>query len=384
VPTGAFRGFGAPQAFFAVEMHMEQLARELEQDPLDFKISHALVQGDQTSTEGRIWQDVKLPEMVARLEEMSDYRRKHRAASRGQRRDGSALKGIGASLFFHGCGFTGHGEQAIIKGKATLVKRPDDRVEILVASVDMGQGVQTTLAKIVAETLGIPLEQVIYENPDTDRVPDSGPTVASRTVMVVGRLLERAAQEMKANWHPGEETEVTISYAHPDFVQWDQDTFKGDAYPTYAWGANAVEVEVDPLTLEIDVCGAWGVYDVGVPIDERIVDGQIEGGLAQGLGYATIEVMEIQQGRILQRSLTDYIVPTAKDVPCIQSALVLNPYEHGPFGAKGVGELPLVGAAPALAAAVQTALGIPISEIPVTPESLLEQLQDGGVGQPAS
>ncbi len=106
--------------------------------------------------------------------------------------------------------------------------------------------------------------------------------------------------------------------------------------------------------------GAWGVYDVGVPIDEQMVRGQIEGGMVQGLGYATTEVMNLRNGRILQSSLTDYAIPTSEDVPEIESDLVLNPYEGGPFGAKGAGEMPLVGAAPALAAAVQQALGIPI------------------------
>ena len=226
--------------------------------------------------------------------------------------------------------------------------------------------------------MGIPLDDVIYANPDTDRVPDSGPTVASRTVMVVGRLLERAAEEMKARWGAEETFAVTTGYRQPEWVKWDQDTFTGDAYPTYSWGANVVEVEVDPLTLEVTICGAWGVYDVGVPIDERIVQGQIEGGMVQGLGYATIEVMNTKQGRILQNSLTDYIIPTVKDVPPIQSSLVANPYEDGPFGAKGAGELPLVGAAPALAAAVQHALGFPIDDIPVTPEYLLSLLERAG------
>jgi CO/xanthine dehydrogenase Mo-binding subunit len=244
-----------------------------------------------------------------------------------------------------------------------------------VANVEMGQGAATALRKIVAHALALPIELVVFENPDTDRVPDSGPTVASRTVMIVGGLLATAAQELEKRWNESEEVEVVKVYKHPAGVEWDQKTLKGDAYPTYAWGANAVEVEVDPLTLEVSVRGVWGVYDVGVPIDEQIVRGQIEGGLVQGLGYATIEIMNLKNGRILQSSLTDYIIPTSKDVPEIGSDLVLNPYEGGPFGAKGAGELPLVGAAPALAAAVQHALGIPITSIPVTPEYLLQEIK---------
>ena len=249
------------------------------------------------------------------------------------------------------------------------------RVEILVANVEMGQGAATALRKIVAHALSLPMERVVFENPDTDRVPDSGPTVASRTVMIVGGLLARAAQELEKRWDEGEEVEVVKAYEHPAGVEWDQKTLKGDAYPSYGWGANAVEVEVDPLTWEVSVRGVWGVYDVGVPIDEQMVRGQIEGGLAQGLGYATIEVMDLRQGRILQSSLTDYTIPTSLDIPEIGSDFVLNPYEAGPFGAKGAGEMPLVGAAPALAAAVEHALGIPISGIPVTPEHLLQEIR---------
>lgn len=381
VPNGAFRGFGAPQVFFAIEMHMERLARELGQDPLDFKMSYAMKQGDHTATSGLIRQEVKLPEMVARLEAMSGYRRKraipHLPPGIDQfpgRRDEEAsgpLRGIGVALSLHGCGFTGDAEQNVIKGRATLARRPGDQVEILVSNVEMGQGAQTTLKKIVATALDIPLDHVIYVNPDTDRVPDSGPTVASRTVMIVGALLEKAAQELEARWDEGEDLEVTVGYRQPDFVQWNQATFQGDAYATYSWGANAVEVEVDPVTLEVSVCGIWAVYDVGVPIDEQIIQGQIEGAVTQGLGYATIEVMDARRGRLLQRSLTDYIIPTAKDVPPIESELVPNPYSRGPFGAKCAGELPLVGVAPALAAAVEHALGLPIDRIPITPEYLM-------------
>lgn len=370
VPTGAFRGFGAPQAFFAIEMHMAQIADELGLDPLDFKMAHAYRKGDQTTTSALMRQDVKLPEIVERLLEMSGYVDKRADFVRDH---GHVRRGIGVSLFLHGCGFTGHGEQAIIKARAKLVKRPDERIEILVANVEMGQGAATALRKIVAHALEVPMDRVVFDNPDTDRVPDSGPTVASRTVMIVGGLLAKAAQELEKRWDEGAEVIVEKNYEHPAGLEWDQETLKGDAYPSYGWGANAVEVEVDLSTLEVEVRGVWGVYDVGVPIDEQMVRGQIEGGLAQGLGYATTEVMTLLNGRIRQPSLTDYIIPTSKDVPVIESELVLNPYDAGPFGAKGAGELPLVGAAPALAAAVQNALGIPISEIPVTPELLLRE-----------
>ena len=277
----------------------------------------------------------------------------------------------------HGCGFTGSGEKDQIKAKVRLRKTACGDVEILVASVEMGQGAHTTLRKIVARSLGVDIGKVIYRNPDTDRVPDSGPTVASRTVMIVGALLEKAALELKQRWGEGTEADVVMDYAQPEYLEWDQDTFKGDAYPAFSWGVNVVEVEIDPITFETTVVGVWAAYDLGTPIDEQIVRGQIEGGIIQGLGYASMEVMQTRQGRIQQGTMTDYTVPTSLDFPNIECRLIDNPYPEGPAGAKGAGELPLVGAAPAYTAAIQNALGIPIKRIPATPEHLVEINKSG-------
>jgi len=368
VPTGAFRGFGGPQAFFAVEMHMQALARICGENPLDFKMRHAVKKGGHTVTGGLMREEVKLQQMVQEIDRISGYSKKYRAF---QNADPEKYRGVGLSLFFHGCAFTGSGEKDIIKAKVRLKKHTDGRVEILVSNVEMGQGPQTTLRKIVAETLEIPLNKVLYENPDTDRVPDSGPTVASRTVVIVGFLLQEAAKKLKERYNAAE-YEVETEYSQPACVQWDQNTFKGDAYPVYSWGANVVEVEVDPVTLVFTVTGVWGVYDVGTPIDEKIVCGQMEGGMVQGLGYASMEVMEGDSGEMRQGRLTDYIIPTSVDFPEMKIRLIDNSYEFGPFGAKCAGELPFVGAAPAFASAVQHALGVPVQRIPVTPEYLME------------
>jgi CO/xanthine dehydrogenase Mo-binding subunit len=373
VPTGAFRGFGAPQAIFAIEAHLDRIAAELGRDPLDYKMAHMARQGDATATGGTYRQEIKLPELIAAVEAMSDYRRK-RVEFGG--RAGGARRGIGISLFLHGCGFTGSGERDHIRARVKLRRLADGRVEILVANVDMGQGLQTTLKKIVAQALDLPLEQVIFEHPDTDRVPDSGPTVASRTVMIVGKLLEQAALRLRSAESETGAIEVVEDYRHPEAMRWDNDTFSGDAYPAYSWGVNAVEVEIDPETYGISIKGVWSAFDVGTAIDERIIQGQIEGGILQGLGYGGLEVMDCKQGRIQQRSVTDYIIPTALDCPAIESRLIDNPYADGPFGAKGAGELTLIGAAPALAAAVSHALAVPIRRLPITPESLLEVCGD--------
>ncbi|MCK4641293.1 MAG: molybdopterin-dependent oxidoreductase, partial [Candidatus Marinimicrobia bacterium] len=242
-----------------------------------------------------------------------------------------------------------------------------------VSSVEMGQGAETCLRKIVAHTLSLPMEKVICETIDTGLIPNSGPTVASRTIMIVGGLLRQASLVLKDRWNEANEIEITKTYKHPEFLSWDDNKFEGDAYPTYSWGANVAEVEIDPVTYEIDVKKVSAVYDVGVPIDEKTLKGQMQGGIVQGIGWATIEVMNTDdRGNLVQHNLTDYKVPTSMDVPEIACEFIENPYEFGPFGAKCAGELPFVGAAPAIAAAVSNAISVPINNIPITPEYLME------------
>ena len=375
VPCGAYRGFGAPQTFFAVEMMMDHIAKKLSVDSLEFKEKHLVKQGDATSTSGKYHFHVPLPEMIEKLDGMSGFRDKRRLY---QSQTGRYRKGVGLSLFFHGCGFTGSGERDLIKAVVRLRKNADDTVTILAANSDIGQGVKTTFSKIVADTLGIPLDDVFYDNPDTAVVPDSGPTVASRSVMTVGELLRRAAEKLKADWKPGLEQTVEEHFIEPEFViPFHIEDFNGDAYPTYAWGANVVEVETDILTAETKILGVWGVFDVGVPIDMCIVQGQMQGGMLQGLGYASIEQMDYNdRGVIRNNSFSDYIIPTAVDVPLLRTEIVNNPYSHGPYGAKGAGELPLVGAAPAYAEAVENALGHGINKIPLTQEDTMKVIEE--------
>lgn len=371
VPSGAFRGFGSPQAFFAIEMHMCHLARAAEEDPADFKRRHLLRQGDRTVTGGILRDRLVVEEMLDDVLERSGYREKRRRNERG--------KGVGLSIFSHGCGFTGSGERDIIKARARVRLLPEGTVEILCSNVEMGQGAETTLRKIVADTLEIDLDRVTFAAADTDRVPDSGPTVASRTVMVVGGLLERAARRLAeargTGALPGEPVtdgpvEIEEVYRQPQEVEWDQETFTGDAYAAFSWGVNVVEIEVDPLTFEIRPLSVWAAYDVGIPIDERIVTGQAHGGIVQGIGYATGEVLEVKDGALRQATLTDYTIPGPLDVPHIDVRFFENPYGEGPFGAKGAGEIPFTGAAPAVADAVECALGVTINTIPITPEYL--------------
>lgn len=373
IMCGGYRGFGAPQAFFALEMHMEHIAKQLGVDSLDLKIKNMLKQGDKSSTGGKFRENILLPEIIDKVVEMSSYREKQKQFQ--EERKKGKLKGIGMSLFFHGGGFTGSGERDHIKAKVKLVKNIDETVEILIANIEMGQGAQTSLRKIVAHVLAIPAERIIYENPDTDRVPDSGPTVASRTTLVVGKLLYNAALQLKERWNESNRVEVITQYKHPEGFEWDDTNFVGDAYTSYSWGANVVEVEVDPITYEITINKVWAVFDIGTPIDERIVKGQIDGGILQGLGYAGIEVMTSSNGLLNQRTSTDYTIPTSKDAPQIESDLVCECSGDGPFGAKCLGELTFIGAPPAYALAVENAVGKELNKIPITPEYLMEVME---------
>lgn len=371
IVSGAFRGFGGPQAFFAVEMHMDNIARNLKLDPIAFKRSHFLHRGDRSSTAGEFHYDIRLDEIAETLERISPCGEKPSQRAKGRP---GMLRGIGCSFFYHGCGFTGSGEDLLIRARVRLKKYADDSVQIFVSSAEIGQGVLTTLRKIVARTLEIPIQRVRHDYPDSDQCPNSGPTVASRTVMIVGKLLQDAAREMKDRWH--EETcDIQRVFHFPDHLSWDNATFRGNAYPEYSWGGNLVEVEVDPVTGQVGVLGVWAVYDIGTPIDETIVRGQIEGGIVQGLAYGGMERLTTRDGALQQTSLADYLIPTALDVPRIESRLIDNPFDDGPFGARGLGELTLIGAAPALALAVQNAIGRDITELPVTPERIREAMQ---------
>ena len=375
-PCGAYRGFGAPQTFFAVEMLMDHIADDLGKEPLVFKERHLVKQGDATSTGGVYHFPVPLPAMIEEVNDASGYRKKREMYTKPQ--TGRYRRGIGISMHFHGAGFTGSGERDVIKAVTKLHKYPDGKVEILASNSDIGQGIKTTFSKIVANELNLPLDKVIIENPDTDRVPDSGPTVASRSLMTVGELLRRAAIKLRSEWRDGEEQVVEEHFKEPDFViPFYLDKFQGDAYPTYAWGVNAIELEVDTLTGIAKILGAYASFDVGTTIDYNIVMGQMEGGLLQGIGYSSMEIMKTDsKGRIRNNSLSDYIIPTALDVPNLVCMLHVEEYPDGPYGAKGAGELPLVGVPAAYTSALEQALGRKVNHIPFTQEDTLKALSE--------
>lgn len=374
VPNGAFRGFGAPQSFAGIESHLGHLSQKANRDPIEYKRQYLVKQGDPTITKGRFRDPVLLDDMLEDLLKTVNYAKKKQEILHFNQQNKRYKKGIGASFFLHGCGFTGSGERDHIKATVKLAKTEKDQVLIKISNADIGQGVLTTLSKIVAQELDLPYEAIHFPYPDTKDVPDSGPTVASRTTMIVGKLLERAAAKLKAQWQSGIAQEVEEHYVHEEMIPWDEETFTGDAYPAYSWGINWVELEVDTLTGMVQLEKVYGSFDIGKAIDERIVKGQIDGGMAQGLAYGFMENMTAKRGKIQQRSISDYGPPTAMDMVHIESKLYDNPYAGGPYGAKGVGELPLTGGAPAVQAALEDALQIPFYQIPITPEVIIDSL----------
>jgi len=370
VPNGAFRGFGAPQMLFAIEMFINHIAKDLGVDPLKFREKYLSKQGDRTSTNGTFRDPIIMPEMIEKVLKESNYKEKTELYKN------DSYRGIGMSWFLHGCGFTGSGEAEHINAVVKLEKDSLDNVEILIAAVDMGQGVKTTMRKIVANVLEMPIEKIIYNFPDTNKVPDSGPTVASRTIMIVGGLVARAALKLKENWIKESYQIVEERYKQPEYIKWDEKHFIGDAYPAYSWGVNIVEVEIDKVTYQVSVKETWNAYDVGKAIDEQIILGQADGGQLQGLGYGYLEVMNHINGKIQQKDVTNYIIPTSVDTPVMNNYLMDNPYPLGPYGAKGAGELTLVGGAPAVALAIENAINKKIFKIPVTPEYIMELMND--------
>jgi CO/xanthine dehydrogenase Mo-binding subunit len=370
-PNGAFRGFGAPQTQFAMEVHMDRIAEALGMDPVRLRRLNALRPGDTTATGQTLGRDCSAHEVLRTAVRRSGFTRK-RAAYKGSNR------GIGLSLFYHGSGFTGSGELKLAS-RAALELTPAG-VRILTSSTEIGQGTRTMHAQIVADALGVPYENVDVAGPDTSLVPDSGPTVASRTCMVVGRILQRCADEMNSRLRgltPQEyykqhgPLRIEKQYEQPDWIDWDDSTYRGDAYATYAWGCDVAEVEVDPVTHEVRPLRLTSVVDVGKAIHPALAKGQVEGGTAQGLGWALNEDVVMRHGAMANAQLTNYIIPTTLDTPPIDVVMLEHPYEGGPFGAKGLGELPIDGPAPAIVNAVRH-LALDIRAIPATPERIAE------------
>ncbi|MBJ01683.1 MAG: aldehyde oxidase [Planctomycetes bacterium] len=406
-PNGAFRGFGAPQVQFAGERQMDRIARCVGLDPLTMRERNAYAVGDQTPTGQVLTSSVAARECLSEAERRTDFRRRWREAEEarvaGPPDDGEPLMGLGLALGWHGSGFTGNGERRMCSPVRLRLEVDGDgvpEVQVRVSSTDFGQGTGTVLAQIVADACGAPFGAVRVITPDTGEVPDSGPTVASRTVMIVGGALDKAGRELKAKLGAEQFMEAASGYLavhgplevearhEPDgSTSFDEETYRGTAYPAFGWTCAVVEAEIDPDTLEARPRKLTTVTDVGRVINPLFCKGQVEGGTLQSLGYGYLEEMTMQDGRPRQNSFATYIVPTAADAPQMETVLLEHPAPAGPGGAKGVGELPMNAGAAAVVGAMENATGIVSARAPTTPEVLLEiGLEQGlfGADEPGS
>jgi CO/xanthine dehydrogenase Mo-binding subunit len=400
-PHGAFRGFGAPQSIFALERQLDKVAAAVNLSPEELRRRNFIKKGETTATGQVIREDVDLPGLLDRAFELTDYRAKRERFAKEN--EGARVKrGIGFASFMHGAGFTGSGEkylQSIVGCEATA----EGQLRVLAASTEIGQGTKTVFAQIAADALGLDYDAVEVVQPDTADVPNSGPTVASRTTMIVGKLVETAALQVKETlktaglisdsytqdeWaracaayvreHGSLRTHV--QYQQPADIEWDDEHYRGDAYGAYAWAVYVAEVSVDTVTYEARVEDFVAVQEVGRVIHPVLAAGQIEGGVAQGIGWSLYENVVWRDGRMANGQMTNYIIPTSADIPPIRVHFFENPYAGGPGGAKGIGELPMDGPAPAILNAVEHATGVRVDHVPLTPEALLDALEPEAAG----
>jgi CO/xanthine dehydrogenase Mo-binding subunit len=369
-PHGAFRGFGAPQSIFALERHMNRVAEAVGLSPEEFRRRNFIRQGETTATGQTIHEEVDLNGLMEAAFRRADYYAKRERFSK-QNRETSSKKGIGFAAFMHGAGFTGSGED-YLKSVVGMEATADGRFRVLVSSTEIGQGTNTILCQIAADTLGIDYDTVEIAKPDTASAPNSGPTVASRTCMIVGKLVESAALGLKQMMAQSDARPLRAfsQYTAPPGVRWDDEQYQGDAYGAYGWAVYVAEVTVDMLTWETRVDDFVAVQEVGKVIHPVLASGQIEGGVAQGIGFALYENVVWRDGRMANNQMTNYIMPTAADLPPIRVYFAETPYAYGPSGAKGIGELPMDGPAPAILNAVEHATGLRVDHAPLTPEML--------------
>jgi CO/xanthine dehydrogenase Mo-binding subunit len=373
---------------------MDKIAKVVGLTPEELRRRNFLSTGDRTATGQLLSDQVDMQHLLTRALQESNYHAKRKQFDRDNPTS-TIKRGIGFATFFHGSGFTGSGERRL-NSLVEIELTPEGLPRILVSSTEFGQGTNTILCQVAAQTLRLPYDQILIAQPDTGRVPNSGPTVASRTAMIVGKLVERAAQSLCAtlvangnlahDYTPEDFRRAArqylsqhgflkseARYESPEGIFWDDETYSGEAYPAYAWAVYVAEVAVDTTTYSASVTNFHAVQEVGKVLHPVLAAGQIEGGVAQGIGYALYEKCLWVNGHLTNNQMTNYIMPTSADIPPIHVSFEEVPSPHGPGGAKGIGELPMDGPAPAILNAIEYAIGISFNEIPLLPEDIFER-----------
>ena len=401
VPAGAFRGFGVPQTVIAQEQMLDMLAEKIGIDPLAFRIRNALTNDTPTVTGQVMGDGVGIRDCFEAL--VPHWRMARERAVAANAPGGPLRRGVGVAGMFYGCGNTSLPNPSTIR----FGLKPDGRLSLHQGAVDIGQGANTVITQIAADAVGLPLAMIDLVAPDTDLTPDCGKTSASRQTFVTGKAAERAGLALRrlllrlanageaARLHLGPGRlrvtegsllrEVDLHGLPRDahgYVLCAEESFdpptspldakgQGMPYAVYGYGAHLAEIEVDMRFGTVKVLRIVAAHDVGRAINPVLVEGQIEGGVAQGIGMALME--EFTPGR--GENLHDYLIPTIGDVPPIESILVECASSAGPFGAKGIGEQALIPTAPAILNAIHHATGARLTRTPATPDRVLAAIR---------
>jgi CO/xanthine dehydrogenase Mo-binding subunit len=383
IPAGAFRGFGAPQAQFAAEIMVTRLAHAIGMDPVELRRRNIYREGSIEPTQQA------LPPGVSALPVLE------RCVAEAQTRFGSlslagmpdptrpwVRRGIGIAAGMKNLGYSfGFPEQST----ATVAVQGRGEVEsavVRVGAADVGQGSHLALRQIASEVLGLPLDRIEMITDDSSEAPNAGSASASRLTLMAGRAVHDAAAQALERYRASddERVEATVQFRPAATTMLSDDDGSGIPNYCYGYAAQAVQVDVDTLTGQVRVTRVISVHDVGRAVNMQQVEGQIEGCLAQAVGYALLEELKTRDGIILTPHLSTYLLPTALDIPDEIVPVVLELADHhGPFGARGVAEMPLVPFLPAVASAIHDAVGVWLTEQPFTPERVLNALSMPGL-----
>lgn len=373
VPGAAFRGFGAPQALFMAEMQMNKLAEKLGVDPVEFRLKNALKDGDAMGVGTPSPSPVSVTQCIEAARDKFEWKDGKRKEERGSP---YIKRGHGFAAGFKNIGFSfGYQENCWAKieihGKGEI-----DKVVLHHASAEVGQGTHTVMIQMAAEAVGVPYAKVKLISSDSATMGNSGSVSASRMTFMSGNAIRGAAEVALNKWKAEERPAIgEFKYLAPPTTAFDHETGYSTPNFAYAFVAQAIEVEVDTETGHVRVIRVISADDVGKPINPALVEGQVEGAVVQAQGYAVLEDYKTKDGRVLTDQLSTYLIPTIWDIPeKVETVFLEIPDPNGPWGARGVGELPFLTVAPAIGAAIHDATGVWINEFPFTPERVLRGL----------
>jgi CO/xanthine dehydrogenase Mo-binding subunit len=385
VPGAAFRGFGAPQALFMAEMQMSKLADRLGMDPVEFRLKNALKDGDPMSVGTPSPSPVTVTQCIEAARDRMGWEEERRKRKAGKRQDergkeerGSSYirRGVGFAAGFKNVGFS-FGYQENCWAKVEIHGNGEiERVVLHHAGAEVGQGTHTVMVQMAAEAVGVPFEKVHLIASDSATMENSGSVSASRMTFMSGNAIRGAADAALRKWEAEERPAIgEFKYLAPRTTQFEEETGYSTPNFAYAFVAQAAEVEVDTETGHVHVKRFVSADDVGQAINPSLVEGQVEGAVVQAQGYAVMEDWKTKDGRVLTDELSTYLIPTIWDIPeKVETVLIEVPDPNGPWGARGLGELPFLTVAPAIGAAIHDATGVWVDEFPFTPERVLRAL----------